>query len=505
MTHTQFIFNHLHAITILAFCQPIIVACLIFIIGKKSPNLREIVGCLGAISTFIFNILVAIAVIEDAVPTIEIASFNSSIPFHFVVEPLGVIFSCMISLLWFLNILFGTSYFRNHDSQNQTAMFGFMAIAISAGIGMAFAGNLLTIFVFYEILSISTFPLATHSQSEKAYKSGRSYVAHLVGASAGLLLPAILITIYYTGSTGEFTAGGIFPADSSPLLMSILFIMFIYGSAKHALMPMHRWLPSAMGAPTPISVLEACIAVVNAGILVVAKISLYIFGLDILRDLAGAHIVVIIASITAVTASIIAIRQHHLKRMLAYSTISQLSFMIIGIVVGSPIAIFGAILHMLGHAFGKITLFFTVGSIISNADRSYLAEINGIGRKMPFTFSLFTIASLSMIGLPLTFGIIGKWYMISGAWSTSTFSSSVGICAIGASTILTAVYLLPIIYRGFFLPADSKITARLPKVKEASILMLTPIFISAVIAIVLFFGYKYQIADLLNHALQTEI
>lgn len=367
------------------------------------------------------------------------------------VEPLGMIFALIASALWILNSLYSIGYMRGNQERHQTRFYVCFALAISSVMGLAFAGNLFTLFVFYEMLTLTTYPLVAHKGTAEALRSARTYLGILVVTSVCFLLAGIIATYAYTGDL-SFKPGGVFTkalasgAMSAPVL-GTLFLLYMYGIGKAALMPMHRWLPAAMVAPTPVSALLHAVAVVKAGVFTVLKVIVYTFGpLTLIKYNQGSWLIYM-AGATILIASFIALFQDNLKRRLAYSTVSQLSYVIIAAALLSPISIMAAALHIAAHAFGKITLFFAAGSIYTAAHKTEVSQLDGIGRRMPFTMGAFTIGALSMIGLPPTAGFISKWYMLTAAWETE-YTFVVGVIIL--STLLNAGYFLPIIYRAFF-------------------------------------------------------
>jgi len=308
------------------------------------------------------------------------------------------------------------------------------------------------LFFSYEVLTLSTFPLVTHSGKPDAIKSGRTYLGILLSTSIGLQLLAIIWTWQTTG-TLTFEAGGILNGKMSDGAVAILLLLYMYGIGKAALMPVHRWLPAAMVAPTPVSALLHAVAVVKAGVFTVVKVIVYIFGYDFLSEAININWLLYIAGFTIIAASLVALRQDNLKRRLAYSTISQLSYVVMAAAILAPLSIIGAVLHIAAHAVGKITLFFAAGSIYTATHKTEISQLNGIGRKMPWTMGAFSVASLSMIGIPPTVGFISKWYILMGAiQSEQIFAISVIIL----STLLNAGYFVPIIYCSFFKAVDNR-------------------------------------------------
>jgi multicomponent Na+:H+ antiporter subunit D len=438
---------------VVAIAVPLIGAFVIALAGKW-PNLREaatlitavaLLWVVGNLDSFLGAGPLGSASTE---PLVEVVP---GMPLAFHIEPLGMIYAVVASSLWILNSIYSIGYMRGNAEKHQTRFYVCFALSIASVMGIAFAGNMFTLFVFYEALSLATFPLVTHKGSPEALRSGRIYLGILMGTSVCLMLPAMVLTYVYTG-TLDFTQGGVFTqplADGavSPALFGLIFAMYMYGVGKAALMPAHKWLPAAMVAPTPVSALLHAVAVVKAGVFSVVKISVYIIGVDQLRLYGQGGWLVYVAGASIVIASFIALFQDNLKRRLAYSTISQLSYITLGAALLLPISVRAAALHIAAHAFGKITLFFAAGSIYTAAHKTKVSELDGIGRKMPWTMGAFAIGTLSMIGLPPAAGFISKWYLMNGAWSAE---SGFAIAVLCTSTLLNAAYFLPIVYRAFF-------------------------------------------------------
>jgi multicomponent Na+:H+ antiporter subunit D len=348
--------------------------------------------------------------------------------------------------LWIVNSIYSIGYMRGNNEHHQTRFYVCFTIAISSAVGIAFAGNLLTLFVFYEVLTLSTYPLVTHKGTVAAMQGGRVYLGILMSTSIGLLMLGILWAYNLTG-TLDFTPGGILNGKIDGPELTVLLFLFMYGIGKAAMMPVHRWLPAAMVAPTPVSALLHAVAVVKAGVFTVVKVLVYIFGIDFLTGSSADDWLLYVSAYTIIAASIVALRQDNLKRRLAYSTVSQLSYVIMGAAILAPVSVMGAALHIAAHAFGKITLFFAAGSIYTASHKTEVSQLDGIGKRMPWTMVAFAIGALSMIGLPPTVGFISKWYILSGAIETQNI---LAILVIAASTVLNAAYFLPIVYVAFF-------------------------------------------------------
>lgn len=433
------------ALLIAAIVVPLLAAVGIGLSGKY-PNLRE--GITITSSIIVCLIVVSIYVRFKGGDSFEltIAEIFPGLALKLRLEALGLIFAMVASFLWVITGLYGIAYMRGNKEKNQTRFFLLFPVAISAALGIAFAGNLLTLFVFYEVMTLSTFPLVTHKGSEAAMKAGRVYLGVLISSSIGLLLPAIIWTWSLTGTT-DFTAGGILAGHLDGPLLTVLAVMFMLGVGKAAVMPVHRWLPAAMVAPTPVSALLHAVAVVKAGVFSLLKIMVFIFGIDHLKQAPWAEILLALACFTILISSVVALSHDNLKKRLAYSTISQLSYVVLATVLLTPFSTIGAAMHIAAHAFGKITLFFAAGAIYTASKKSEISQLNGIGHRMPWTMSAFVVGGLSMIGIPPAFGFISKWYMFEGAFEAGQIAI---VFVITISTLLNSAYFVPIIYRAFF-------------------------------------------------------
>jgi multicomponent Na+:H+ antiporter subunit D len=424
---------------------PLAGALLVGLLGRW-PNLREAATLVTAAAMFAFVAMLAPHLLAGERPEAALLTILPGLTLHFAVEPLGMLFALVASLLWIVNSIYSIGYMRANKAEHQTRFYIFFAVALASTMGVAFAGNMLTLFVFYEALTLSTYPLVTHSGTHEAVRAGRVYLFTLLGTSIGLQLFAILWT-WSAAGTLDFISGGILGGAVSDAMMGLLLALYMFGIGKAALMPVHRWLPAAMVAPTPVSALLHAVAVVKAGVFTATKVIVYVFGIDMLTGLSEAAWLVYVAGATVLLASLIALRQDNLKRRLAYSTVSQLGYVVMAAAILTPISITGAALHIAAHAFGKITLFFAAGSIHTAAHKTEVSQLAGIGRRMPWTMAAFAIGALSMIGVPPTVGFVSKWYILTGAAAAEAWFV---VAVIVVSTLLNAAYFLPIVYDAFF-------------------------------------------------------
>jgi len=430
---------------LLAFFIPLAGALGIAAAGRW-PDLRESVTLATAVALVAVVWPMLPEVLAGTRPEAVLAEPFPGLAITFRLEPLGMMFAALASGLWIINSVYSIGYMRGNREGHQTRYYIAFAVAIGATMGIAFAGNLLTLLIFYEVLTLSTYPLVAHKGDETAVRGARTYIAILIATSIGLLLPAIVWTWIASG-TMDFTDGGILAGQIGGTAAALLLALYVFGTGKAAVMPVHRWLPAAMVAPTPVSALLHAVAVVKAGVFVITKVVVYVFGVDFLASIPAAGWLLYAAGFTIVAASVVALRQDNLKRRLAYSTVSQLSYIVLAAALYTPLAIAAAMLHIVAHAFGKITLFFAAGSIYTAAHKTEISQLDGIGRRMPWTMGAFAIASLAMIGLPLSGGFVSKWFLIQGAIEVESVFA-LGVIAI--STGLNAAYFLPIVLRAFF-------------------------------------------------------
>ena len=421
-------------------------AALLIPLFHNWPNLREAVTLLAAAALCALVVSLLGPVLGGARPQWTGVEVVPGVAFGFALEPLGMLFALVASSLWIVNSIYSIGYMRAHDEPRQTVYYVCFAIALGSAVGVAFAKNLFTLFIFYELLTISTYPLVTHHRDGEAMASGRLYLVLLLGTSMVLFLPAIVVTYVLAGTT-DFAPGGILGGKAAGATLTVLLALYVFGIGKAAVMPLHFWLPAAMVAPTPVSALLHAVAVVKAGVFTIVKVTVLIFGVDALGAAGQSGLLTLIAGTTVIVASLIALKQDNLKRRLAYSTVSQLSYVILGVAILAPISVIGAAMHIAAHAVSKITLFFAAGSIQTASHLTKVSELDGIGRRMPWTMAAFTIGALSMIGLPPTAGFLGKWFMLQGGVATANWIA-VGVMVV--STVLNAGYFLPIVFRAFF-------------------------------------------------------
>jgi len=468
-----------------------LVAVVPIIMFRTRPNIREAWSFLaGGVKLLLVASMVPL-VLRGTVVEYTIASVLPSLAIRLRVDALGLLFALVSSSLWIVTTAYSIGYMRGLDEHSQTRYFAFFAIALSSTIGVAFSANLFTMYLFYEMLSLATYPLVTHHQNGEARASGRRYLTYILGTSIGLVLPAMIVTYMMTG-TLDFSGNGIYPETISKGMVAVLLFMFVFGFAKAALMPFHGWLPAAMVAPTPVSALLHAVAVVKVGVFSIFRVVTGIFGVDLLKGMDLGTALGFVASVTTIVASLIALSQDGLKRRLAFSTIGQLSYIILGAALLSPKGLTGGMVHIAMHAFGKITLFFCAGAIFVATGKKYISEMAGIGKKMPVTMTAFLIGSLSVVGLPPTGGFISKWYLVLGTLEAGGITF---LAVLLFSSLLNAAYFFPIVYRAFFNPLP--VSSPGDEVREAPWWCVVPLSFTAVMSVVLFFYPQpfFRLAD----------
>ena len=460
----------------------------------RAPNAREAATLVTGAITLFLTLTVAIAVGEGARPGYVLFEVVDGLPLSFRAEPLGAMFAVIASGLWIVNSVYSIGYMRGHHEKHQTRFYMCFTIAIASALGVAYAENLFTLFVCYEVLTLSTFPLVTHKGDEAARNGGRVYLGILMGTSIGLLLPAV-VWVYAVAGGGDFTPGGLLGAhvDAIGPVLPFLLGLFAFGIGKAALMPIHPWLPNAMVAPTPVSAFLHAVAVVKAGVFSLLKVAVYIFGIDLLAETGAADLYLWIAAISILLASAIAMHKDNLKARLAYSTVSQLAYVTLGAMLATSMGVMGGAMQIAAHALGKMTLFMCAGAVYVGAHKSLISEMRGLGRVMPFTFGAFFVGAMSIVGLPPAGGSWPKFLLMVGAADAGQLAL-IGVLI--ASSLMNVVYLLSIPIQAFYMAPDEvrgrpvglgHAPIHWGRLKEAPILCVAPPIATAAGAVLLFF------------------
>lgn len=447
--------------------------------ARRTPNIREGVSVLFGL----INLALVVGLLgnleQGASLTWRFQDLLPGVPFLLKLDSLGALLLVTAGLLWPLATLYSAGYLRDHKETNQTRFFCMFCIAIAATNGVALSGNLLTLYLFYEILSLSTYPLVTHQQTPEARAAGRKYLAFIMGGSICLALPAML-TVYTIAGNLDFGSGlAVWKAGGAPAVL--LTLAFLMGFSKAAVMPMHAWLPGAMVAPTPVSALLHAVAVVKVGVFSVIRAVCQVLGAQFVLHWGANNWVTGICAVTIIVSAALMVSQDSLKRCLAFSTIGQLSYILMAVALFNKDGLTGGSLHIVMHAFGKITLFFCAGAIACHAHKKYISEFDGLGRSMPWTFGAFTVGAVAIIGLPPTGGFLSKWLIVSGCLKAGMPILAIIVLA---SSFLKAWAFFRIIFRAYLLPVPD---GEHHPATDASMLMRFPLTLTALGSIVLFF------------------
>ncbi len=469
------------------------VGAVLILATRKNRNIRE--GCSLVAGVLMFFVVLGMipSVLDGKTLHYTLFTFWPSVPIGFRVDGLGLLLALVSSFTWILTSLYSIGYMRGLNEHAQTRYYFFFAVTLFATLGAAFSNNWFTLFLFYELITFFTYPLVVHHETKEAWAGGNKYLLYLMAPSKLFLGIAIILTYYYAG-TLDFKANGILPVDAESTTLTIIFFLYLFGIAKVAIMPFSAWLPASMVAPTPVSALLHAVAVVNTGVFCVLRVIINTFGVDLMKALEIGSVAVYIASFTIIMASIYALSRDNLKERIAYSTVSQLSYMVLGGVLLTSSGLTGGIIHIANHAIAKITLFFCAGAIYVATRKTDISQLNGIGRQMPWTMTAFAIATLSMIGVPPSAGFLSKWYLSLGAIEANQVPI---IFVLLASGLLNAAYFIPIVHRAFFKSPDKELSFALAGDKdggsmEASELpvkepmfCIIPICVTAVVSILL--------------------
>jgi multicomponent Na+:H+ antiporter subunit D len=406
--------------------------------------------------------------------------FTAGVSIGFRADAYGMFFSLVSSTLWLFTTIYAIGYMQG--DRDRARFFGFFALCVSTTVGVAFAENLLTLFLFYETLTLCTYPLVVHAETREALRAGRIYLTYTLMGGGFALIGAVMVSAL--AGTSTLSQSGILSSDLGGGTLLIIFLCLMIGfGVKAGIMPLHGWLPIAMVAPTPVSALLHAVAVVKVGAFGVTRVVMNVFGVELMQELGFAVPLAALAGFTIVASSAIALTQDHLKRRLAYSTISQLSYIVLGVALLTPLAAVAAVVHIANQAFAKITMFFVVGAITRATGKKYVSELDGIAARMPITMAAFSIAALSFVGVPLTAGFITKWYLALGALEASAW---IYVVVLVVSALLNAGYFFPIIYRAYFLPAKGPWPDRDPGRRfETAKTLLIPTMICAAYVVLL--------------------
>ncbi len=469
---------------LLALLAPLFGALVVMRSGKH-PDLREGISCAASVTTFGLIVSMMPDILHGNRLHFGLFQILPGLSITLRADAFSMIFAVVASFLWMLAVFYSMGYMRGLKEHAQTRFNACFALAIFGALGVAFSDNLLTMYLFYEIVSVCTYPLVAHHQDDESYSGARKYIVYLTSTAKGMVLPAMILIYVLTGTLDFATniSTGIFPADVNTTLVTILYILCLLGFAKNGVMPFHNWLPSAMVAPTPVSALLHAVAVVKVGVFSTTRVMLYVFGVNMMSALHLGVPTAYFVSFTILAASIIALSKDNLKARLAYSTVSQLSYISLGVALLTPDGIQGGLIHIVNHAFSKITLFFCAGAIYVATHKKNISEMGGLGKTMPFTFAAFGIASLSMIGAPPVAGFVTKWKLLMGTLEMQSPYYIGIILVLLASTLLNVAYFAPVTFRAFF---GKRPEGEIDEgIKEAPLSMVIPLMMAAIISVLI--------------------
>ena len=472
---------------------PLLMAVAVAALGAF-PNWREAASLIGASLLFGLVCLLAADVWQGGAPQLYVGDAAPGLKFAFRLDPLGAVFALLASGLWIVNTIFSIGYMRGHRERNQTRFYICFALAIFGALGVAMAENLFTLFVFYEVLTLSTYPLVAHRGDKEAQRGAATYALTLLGTSIVFFLTAIIWTWAISGQSLDFVPGGLLAqAGADKFTSGILLVLFVFGIGKAALIPFHFWLPRAMVAPTPVSALLHAVAVVKAGVFAILKVTTGIFGFDLLNALPAQDFLLALAAFTIIAAALVALRQDNLKSRLAWSTISQLAYVTTGALLATQAGYIGGALQIAAHGVGKITLFMCAGAIYVATGYTKVSQLRGLGAKMPLVFFAFLIGALSIIGLPPLAGLWPKYFLIQGAIDAGqTYIALV----MAASSLLAIAYLLPIPILAFMPPPGTPALKEFKRPGGAPALTVAAPLIAGVLCVVMFFAADAMVAFL---------
>jgi multicomponent Na+:H+ antiporter subunit D len=441
---------------------------------RRRANAREAGSIVAALAMTLFAALIGDLVLRGEPVEVVIAPLVPGAALHLRADRLGALFAGMASGLWFLTTIYSIGYMRGLGEHAQTRYYFWFSICLLATGGLALSANLVTFFLFYELLTLATYPLVIHSGTEKAISAGRMYLAYTLGA--GLMLLVGILWVGVAAGDLELRPGGVLPATMSRGDLSAIFALLVVGVAvKAAIMPLHSWLPAAMVAPTPVSALLHAVAVVKAGVFGVARVVGWVFGPERAADIGAAEVLAWAAAVTILVSSAIALLQDDLKRRLAFSTVGQLSYCVLGFALLTPSGHAGGAFHMLAHGLMKITLFFCVGAIYVTTHKTRVSQLDGIGRQMPVTMAAFAVGALGLAGFPPVAGFTSKWLLLKGTAEAGQLAFAV---ILSISSVLNIAYFMPIIVRAYLRPSPDH-----PRLLEARPALLVPLVVTAALSL----------------------
>ncbi len=439
------------------------------------------------------SILVWYLLLHHSDSTFLLAHFTGDLSICFKVDGMSMVFAGLVSALWPFATLYAFEYMTKEEHEKIFFLFYTMTYGITLGI--ALSANLLTMYFFYELLTLVTVPLVMHTLTREAILASRKYLYYSLGGAAFAFIGLIMIIIY--GTTTDFILGGVLDLTKiggrTNVLLFVYVMAFLGFGVKAAVFPFNSWLPQAGVAPTPVTALLHAVAVVKSGAFAIIRLTYYSFGVDFLKGTWAQTTVMLVVMFTIVYGCSRAVKETHLKRRLAYSTISNLSYILFGVTIMTPLGLVGALTHLIFHAVIKICSFFCAGAIIHQTEKQYVHELDGMGYRMPCVFGIFTVSALALMGVPGLAGFISKWNLASAAVESGNPVAYFGIACLLISALLTAIYMLTIVVRAFF-PGKDFDDSSIKEFKDPNWKMLLPLFVF-VFFIIAFGLYSQPLTD----------
>lgn len=401
--------------------------------------------------TVLTSVLAWVSMFISKGKDITLFRFTDSLTIGLKLDGLGCFFTGLVSVLWIFAIIYAFEYMKEKEHLNM--FFSFYTAVYGAVLGISMSADLLTMYFFYEILTLTTLPLVIQPMTKKAIRAGRKYLYLSLGGSAFAFI-GLVILLHHTSSL-EFIPGGIYDSKLAGSELVAYFLTFLGFGIKSVIFPFHIWLPAASVAPTPVTALLHAVAVVKSGVFAIIRVTYYCYGITAVKGTWAQYAALILAEITIVYGSSIALKERHFKRRLAYSTISNLSYIVFGAMLLSPEGLAAALMHFLFHSVTKLASFMTVGAVVETTEREYIFQLDGLGRKMPVTFGVFTVSALSLTGIPIFCCFFSKWELCSAALSDGGIFGTFGVAALLISALLTAVYMISVSIRAFFAKGEN--------------------------------------------------
>lgn len=467
-----------------AILLPIVGGALVMLLPFKK---RSHMAVYLEVITIATSLLTWAIISERVADRFPIVNFVNNVSLSLRLDGCGMVFAGLVSALWPLALLYSFEYMKKEAHEKVFFMFYTMTYGVTLGI--AFAEDMLTMYFFYELLTLVTVPLVLHTLTREAILASRKYLYYSLGGAAFAFIGLVFLMIY--GVTVDFMPGGVLEADmvgsQTNILLFVYVIAFLGFGVKAAICPFNAWLPQAGVAPTPVTALLHAVAVVKAGAFAIIRLTYYSFGTDFVAGTWAQYVVMGIVIFTILYGSCRAVKETHIKRRLAYSTISNLSYVLFGVTIMTPLGLVGALSHMVFHAVMKIASFFCAGAVMHQTEKNYVHELDGLGRRMPVVFGVFTVSALALMGVPGLCGFISKWNLANAAVMSGDVMSYVGIGALLVSALLTAVYMLTIVIRAFF-PTEGFDEKSVSQYTDPNWMMLLPLVIFAVFMVI--FGLR---------------